>query len=101
MKEEDLYDRNFVFDTFVLITKNLSPFLLKKKLFDPKNRKIVYMFCEECVDQVFYRHICEKENFLYLNGKNVLYPKSAEIVWNYIEKNQNELSEVKKKPGKK
>ena len=31
VKEEEFYDRNFVFDTFVLVTKNLDPFSLEKK----------------------------------------------------------------------
>ena len=69
VKEEDFLDNNFVFDTFALITKVLNPFSLERKIADVKNREIIYMFCEECVEKTFYRHICDRENFLYLNGK--------------------------------
>ena len=70
MKEEDLYDRNFILDVFVLVTKNLNPsFSLERKIFDINNREIVRMLWEECIDQAFYKFVCEKENFMYLNGK--------------------------------
>ena len=32
----------------------------------------------------FYNYICTKKNLLYLNGKNVLYPKVAEIILKFI-----------------
>ena len=86
VKEQDFLDSNFVFDTFALLTKNLNPFLLKRKIADVKNREIIYMFWEECVKKTFYRHICERENFLYLNGKNVHHPPSAEIVLRYVDR---------------
>ena len=70
MKEEDLYDRNFILDVFVLVTKNLNPsFSLERKIFDINNREIVRMLWEEYIDQAFYKFVCEKENFMYLNGK--------------------------------
>ena len=97
VKEEDLYDRNFAFDTYVLITKNLNSFSLERKIFDPKNREIVYMFWDECIDPIFYRHICEKEKFLYLNRKNWLCPRSTDIVWNFIEKHEYNFEKLKKK----
>lgn len=34
-----------------------------------------------------FQHICKNENFIYLNGKNLLYPKSSEIFWIWIEEN--------------
>ena len=36
MKEEDLFDRSFVFDVYVLTTKTLIRFSLERKIFDIK-----------------------------------------------------------------
>ena len=47
------------------------------------------MLWKECVPVNFYEFICGKENFLYLNRKNVLHPKIAEIIWKFIEENIN------------
>ena len=55
---------------------------------------MIYMLWKECVLSDFYRLICREEYFLYLNSKNVLYPKVAEIVWKFIaedDKNYNKL----------
>ena len=43
VKEEDLYDKNFIFDVYVLVTKNLNPFSLTRKIFDITNHKIAFM----------------------------------------------------------
>lgn len=83
MKEDDLFDKSFVFDVYVLTTKNINPFLLKQKNFNPKYREMIHVFWEDCNNPSFYKHICEPDNFKYLNGKNVIYPRVAEILWNY------------------
>ena len=57
---------------------------------------MVYMFWDECVDGSFYRHTCQKDNFMYLNGNNILYPRAAEIVWEYIEKDEKNIEKMKK-----
>ena len=36
----------------------------------------------------FYKFICKEENFLYLNGKNVLQPKVSEILTNFLAKDE-------------
>ena len=41
---------------------------------------MISMFWEECNEPSFYKHIFKLEKFLYLNGKNVIYPHVAEIV---------------------
>ena len=41
---------------------------------------MIYMVWKECVTLVFYKYICSRENFLYLNGKIVVYPKVAQII---------------------
>ena len=81
LKEECLFDRNFIFDILSLITKNINPFSLKRKIYDAKNKEMMNMFWEECNGQSFCKHICKLENSLYLNGKNVIYPHVDEIVW--------------------
>ena len=43
VKEEDLYNRNFIFDVYVLVTKNLNPFSLERKIFDINNCEMVRM----------------------------------------------------------
>ena len=94
VKEEDFLDNNFVFDTFALLTENLNPFSLERKIADVKNREI--MLWEECVEKKIYRHICERQNFLYLNGEHVLYPRSAEIVMKYIEQDSRNVVRLRR-----
>ena len=74
VKEEDLCDKTFVFDVHVLTTKNINPFSLERKVFDLKNKEMIIMFWKDCNEPSFYTHICKPDNFLYLNGKNVIYP---------------------------
>ena len=53
IKEEDLLDRNFVFDVYMLTTKNINPFFLETKFYDLKNREMIQMFWEECNEPSF------------------------------------------------
>ena len=47
---------------------------------------MIYMLWkEECIPLEFYKYICSEENFIYLNGKSVLYAKVSKIVVNFIE----------------
>ena len=57
IKEEDLVDRSFVFDVYVLTTKIIDPFSLEQKIFDIKNREMIHKFWEECNEPYFYKHI--------------------------------------------
>ena len=43
VKEEDLYDINFILDVYVLTTKNINLVSLERKLFDVNNQYIVCM----------------------------------------------------------
>ena len=54
------------------------------------------MFWDERVESPFYRHICERDNFLYLNGKNVLYPRSTDIVMDYVNKEPVSIIRLRK-----
>ena len=75
-----------------------TPFFLeKKKIFDVKDREIINIFWEDYNEPFFYKHICQLENFLYLNGKNVIYPRVAEIAMNYIEAIDKNFDKLKRK----
>ena len=82
--EEDLFDRNFVFDVYRLTTKNINPFSLERNIFDMRDREMIQMFWEEC-------------NFIYLNGKNVIHLHVAEILWKYIEEDEANIDKMKRK----
>ena len=97
VKEEELFDRSFVFDIYVLTTKNMNPFYLERKFFDVKDKKMINMFWEDCNELSFNKHICQLDNFLYQNGKNVIYPWVAEMVMNYIEANDKNFDKLKGK----
>ena len=71
INKEDFYNENFIFDVYLLVTKNLNPFSLDRKLNDENKHEMIYMPSKECMLENFYKHICKENNFLYLNRKNV------------------------------
>ena len=71
---------------YVLLIKNLNPFSTERKIQDQMSQGVLYMLWNECVSSEFFKRICKKDNFNYLNGKNVLHPKTIEIIWKFIEK---------------
>ena len=66
--KEDFYDENFIFDVYLLVTKNLNPFLQNRKLGDKNKHEMIYMLWKECIPQRSYQHICKEKNLFYLNG---------------------------------
>ena len=70
VKEEDLFDRSFVFNIYILTTKTINSFFLERKMFDVEGREVINMFWEDCSESSFYKNICQSGNFLYLNGKD-------------------------------
>ena len=96
VKSEDFVDNNFTFDTITLLTKNINPFSLERKIVDAKNRHVIYMLWDGCIEKTFYKHICEKDNFVYLNSKNVLYSKTAQIVLDYLNKDASNIVYLRK-----
>ena len=80
INKEDYYNENFLFDVYLLVTKNRNPFSLGRKVADKTKHEIIYMLLKESMPQKFYKHICKENNFLYLNVKNVLVPKVLEII---------------------
>ena len=95
INKEDYYNENFVFDVYLLVTKNLNPFSLDRKLADKTKHEMIYMLWKECMPQKFYRHICKEKNFLYLNGKNVLQPKVLEIIKEFLDEDQSHYKELR------
>ena len=81
VNDNDYIDRNFCFDTYVLLTKNINPFSLERKLTNQIKHEMIYMLSKYRMPDEFYKFISEKENFSYLNSKSVLYPKVSDIVW--------------------
>ena len=82
--------------------KNLNPFSLHKNLSNQNKHKMIYMVWKECMPSGFYKHVCSKDNLMYLNRKNVLYRKVSEIINDFLaadEKNyvqlRNNLSQFK------
>ena len=71
------------------MTKNINPFSLERKLYDQSKHEMIYMLWKDCMQDDFYKFICKKENFSYLNSKNVLLPKVSNIVWSFIKENEN------------
>ena len=70
---------------------------MERKIFDVKDREMINMFWEDANEPSFYKHIYQQENFLYLNGKNVIYPRVTEIVMNYIEADNKNFDKLKRK----
>ena len=102
INKEDYYNKNFIFDVYLLLTKNLDPFSLNRKLAHKTKHEMIYMLWKECMPCKFYRYICQEKKFLYLNGKNVLQPKVLEIISEFIDADegnyrllQNNLSSYK------
>ena len=47
INREDFYSENFIFDVYLLITKNLNPFSLDRKLTDKNKHEMLYMLSKE------------------------------------------------------
>ena len=89
INKEDYYNKNFIFDVYLLLTKNLNPFSFDRKLADKTKYEMIYILWKEYMPAEFYTHICQEKNILYLNGKNVLQPKVLQIISEFIETDEN------------
>ena len=96
INREDFYNENFIFDVYLLITKNLNLFSLDRKLANKKKREMLYKLCKDCMPQKFYQHICKENSFLYLNVKNVLQSKVSEIINECLNKDTENYNEISK-----
>ena len=95
INKEDFYNENFLFDAYLLFTKNLNPFSLNRKLKDNNKHEMIYMLWKEWMLQKFYQHICREKIFLYLNGKNVLQPKVLEIITEFLNEGDQNYIELR------
>ena len=43
INKEDYYKDNFIFDVYIIVTKNLNPFSLDRKLADKNEDEMIYM----------------------------------------------------------
>ena len=85
------YNENFTLDVFVLLVKNLNPFSLNRKITDKTKHEMVYMLWRECIPQEFYKYICEEQNFMFLNGRDINQAGVLEIVGNFIDQGKENL----------
>ena len=53
VKDQEVIARNFVFDTYVLMVKNLNPLSLERKLSDQLKHEMVYMLWKEYMPNEF------------------------------------------------
>ena len=54
------------------------------------------MLWDECIAKTFYNHICENDNFIYLNSKDALYSKTAQIVLDCLNKGASNIVRLRK-----
>ena len=85
ISKNDFYNENFILDVYVLLVKNLNPFSLSRKVLNKTKHEMVYMLWRERISAEFYRFICEKKIFIYLNIRDVGQPGVLEIVGNFID----------------
>ena len=91
INKSDFYNKSFILDVYVLLVKNLNPFSMNRIVSDKNKHEMVYMLWRECIPPEFYRYICEGNNFIYLNSKDVGQPGVLEIVENFIDQSKDNL----------
>ena len=94
INKKDFYNENFILDIFVLLVKNLNPFSLSRKVSDKTKHEMVYMIWRECIPIDFYRYICEENNFIFLNGRDVNHPGVLEIVGKFIDQKKGKFTDA-------
>lgn len=67
-------------------------FSLERKVGDFNKQEMIYILWKEQIPSKCYKHVCLEENFFNLNGKNVLYPKVAEIILDFIQKDEKKYN---------
>ena len=68
INKEDFYNRNFIFNVYLLVTKNLNPFSLNRKLNDKNKHEIIYMLWSACqID--FISTSAKRKSFFTSTGK--------------------------------
>lgn len=85
MLQNKIDNENFAFDVYVLLTKNIWPFFLERKISSTNKHDMICLIWKECMPNEFFKYICEEESFMYLNGKTVIYSKLADTISKFIE----------------
>ena len=87
LKTEDFHIRNFTFDVFVLLTKNLSLYSGERKFEERNSQEMMYMLWEDYISARFYKlFICWLENLIHPSSSNIFYPKTAEMALRHVTK---------------
>ena len=55
INKDNFYREHFIFDVYLLVTKNLNPFSLDRKLDDKNKYEMIYMLWKECMQQAILR----------------------------------------------
>ena len=95
INKEDYYNEKFYFDIFLLVTKNLNPFSLDRKLADKSKHEMIYMLWKECMPQKFYRHVCKEKTFSTLMVKMFCSLKVLEVITDFLKENENNYKELR------
>ena len=81
-----------------MLTKNLNPLSTEHKIQAEASRKMLYMLWNECFPNDIYKHICKKDNFIYLNRKNVLHQKNKQNFFGNLLKRILKIIKMFKRP---
>lgn len=84
----------FLFDVYGLLAENLNPLSAERKFAERNLQDMIYMLWEECVSASFYKFVCCSENFIYLNGTNVLYLKTMKMILKHVTENQENYCQM-------
>ena len=68
---------------------------MERKITDQNEDDAIYILWKECMPPEFYKFICKQENFSYLNGKNMLHPKIAHIIWRFISEDEQNYKKLR------
>lgn len=82
LNKNDDFNRSFVVNLYKILTQNFNPFSLDRKFIKQNDQQIIYVLCEKYVPPGFYKFICRKDNFMFLNGLNVTGHKRAKLFTN-------------------
>ena len=79
----EIFIKEISFWCLFVVDKKVNPFSVDQKLCDQNKYEMIYKLWKEYIPLDFDKFICREEDFLYLNNKNVLYTKIAELVWKF------------------
>ena len=67
----------------------------ERKISDANKHDMIYLTWKECIPTEFSKSICEEENFMYLNGKTVIYSKVADMLIKFLETDTKNFVKVR------